>query len=187
MTTIGSESEIIGNTSLRHAWCWLRGLGVQSPRLSQSSGLEICGTRVAMVSRWIKVTIKNDGWAVTPFWVMEQKAEPITTGSPSEWTIECINYEYLQYICKNKYFITCTKAVYIGMGMFVKRLVTCACCCLTPNLEPGNTATWILNINIYYFIIIIINMFIFIFCEQFHKTTTDNGRPTSSKHQSMEP
>ena len=110
--TIGSVLEIVGNTSLRHAWCWLRGLGAQSPRPSQSSILEVCGTRAAMVSRQIKVTIKNDGWAVIPFWVMEQKAEPITTGSPSEWIIECINYEYPQSICKNKYFITCTKVVY---------------------------------------------------------------------------
>ena len=48
---------------------------------------------------------------------MEQKAEPITMGSPSEFTIECISYEY---ICKNKYFITCTKVAYIGMSMFAK-------------------------------------------------------------------
>ena len=118
--TIGLVSEIIGNTSLRHACCWLRGLGAQSPRPSQSSGLEVCGTRAAMVGRWIKVKIKNDGWAVTPFRVMEQKAEPITTGLPSEQITECINYEYLQSVCKNKYFITCTKVVYISMGVFVK-------------------------------------------------------------------
>ena len=120
MTTIGSVSEIVGNTSLRHAWCWLRGLGVQSPRPSQSSGLEVCGTRTAMVSRWIRVTIKNDGWAVAHLWIMEQKAEPVSMRSPSEWTIECISYEYLQSICKIKYFITCTKVVCVGMGMFVK-------------------------------------------------------------------
>ena len=46
--------------------------------------------------------------------------EPIAMGSPSEFTIECISYEYLQSICKIKYFITCTKVVYIGAGMFVK-------------------------------------------------------------------
>ena len=120
MTTMGSVLEILGNTWLGHAWCWLRGLGVQSPRPSQSSGLEVCRTRTAMVGRWIKVTIKNDEWAVAHFWVMEQKAEPVTTGSPSEWTIECIRYEYLQSVCKMKYFITCTKVVYIGAGMFVK-------------------------------------------------------------------
>ena len=51
---------------------------------------------------------------------MEQKAEPITTGSPSECIIQCISYEYLQFICKIKYFITCTKVVYICAGMFVK-------------------------------------------------------------------
>ena len=119
MITIGMVSEIIGNTSLRHAWCWPRGLGVQSPRPSQSGGLEVCGTRVAMVGRQIKVTIKNDGWAVTPFQVMEQNMEPITTGSPLEQTIECIKYEYLQSICKNKYFITCMKVLYIGTGVFV--------------------------------------------------------------------
>ena len=112
--------EIIGNTSLRHAWCWSRGLGAQSPRLSQSSGLEVHGTRAAMVGRWIKVMIKNDRWAVTPVWVMEQKAEPVTTGSPSGWITECINYEYPQSICKNKYFITCAKVVYISTGVFVK-------------------------------------------------------------------
>ena len=117
---IGSVSEIVGNTSLGHAWCWPRGFRAQSPRLSQSSGLEVHGTRAAMVSRQIKVTIKNDGWAITPFWVMEQKAEPITMGSPSEQITECINYEYLQSVCKNKYFITCTKVVYISTGMFVK-------------------------------------------------------------------
>ena len=120
MTTMGSVLEIIGNPLLRHAWCWPRGLGVQSPGLSQSSGLEVCGMRVAMVGRQIKVTIKNDGWAVTSFQAMEQKAEPVTTGLPSEQTIECINYEYLQSVCKNKYFITCMKVVYIGTGMFVK-------------------------------------------------------------------
>ena len=118
--TIGSVLEIIGNTSLRHACCWPRGLGACSPRPSQSSGLEVSRTRVAMVSRQIKVTIKNDGWAVTPFWVMEWKAEPVTMGSPLEWITECINYEYLQSICKNKYFITCMKVVYISMGVFVK-------------------------------------------------------------------
>ena len=121
--TIGSVSEIVGNTSLRHACCWLRGLGVQSPQPSQSSGLEVCGTRAAMVGRWIKVMIKNDGWAVTPFWVMECKAEPITTGLPSERITECINYEYLQSICKNKYFITCTKVVYISLSVFVKNVL----------------------------------------------------------------
>ena len=52
---------------------------------------------------------------------MEQKAEPLTMGSPSEFTIECISYEYLQSVCKNKYFITCTKLAYIGMSVFVKR------------------------------------------------------------------
>ena len=97
-----------------------KSLGFQRPRPSQSSGLEVCGTRMAMVGRWIKVTIKNEGWAVTHFWVMEQKTEPVTMGSPLEWTIECISYEYLQSICKIKYFITCTKVVYIGAGMFVK-------------------------------------------------------------------
>ena len=51
---------------------------------------------------------------------MEQKAEPVTTGLPLEFTIECINYEYLQSVCKNKYFITCTKVVYIGTSMFVE-------------------------------------------------------------------
>ena len=119
-TTIRSVLEIIGNTSLRNAWCWPRGLGVQSPRPSQSSGLEVCGTRMAMVGRWIKVTIKNNGWAVTHSWVMEQKVEPITTGLPLKCTIECISYEYLQSVCKIKYFITCTKVVYIGAGVFVK-------------------------------------------------------------------
>ena len=63
--TIGSVLEIVGNTSLKHACCWPRGLGAQSPRPSQSSGLEVSGTRVAMAGRWIKVMIKNDGWAVT--------------------------------------------------------------------------------------------------------------------------
>ena len=121
MITIGSVSEIIGNTSLRHACCWPRGLGAQSPRPSQSSGLEVHRTRVAMVSRWIKVMIKNDGWAVTPFWVMEWKVEPVTMGLLSERITECINYEYLQSVCENKYFITCTKEVYISMGVFVKR------------------------------------------------------------------
>ena len=104
----------------KNAWCWLRGLGVQSPRPSQSSGLEVCGTRAAMVGRRIKVTIKNDGWAATAFRVMEWKVEPVTTGSPTERAIERINYEYLQSVCKNKYFITCTKVVYVGMGVFVK-------------------------------------------------------------------
>ena len=117
MITIGSVLEIVGNTSLRHACCWQRGLGAQSPRLSQSSGLEVSGTRAAMAGRWIKVTIKNDGWAVTPFWVMERKAEPITTWSPSEWITECINYEYLQSVCN---LITCMKVVDISMGVFVK-------------------------------------------------------------------
>ena len=51
---------------------------------------------------------------------MEQKVEPVTMGSPSERTIECISYEYLQSICKNKYFITCMNIEYISMGMFVK-------------------------------------------------------------------
>ena len=51
---------------------------------------------------------------------MEQKAEIVTMGLPSEQTIECINYESLQSVCKNKYFITCTKVVYISMSMFVK-------------------------------------------------------------------
>ena len=104
----------------RHACCWLRGLGAQSPRPSQSSGLEVSRTRAAMVSRQIKVTIKTDRWAVTPFWVMEQKMEPVTMGLLLEWITECINYEYLQSICKNKYFITCTKVVYISTDVFVK-------------------------------------------------------------------
>ena len=51
---------------------------------------------------------------------MEQKAEPVTMGLPSKFTIECISYEYLQSICKNKYFITCTKVAYIGVSVFVK-------------------------------------------------------------------
>ena len=51
---------------------------------------------------------------------MEQGAEPVTMGLPSEQTIECINHECLQSICKNKYFIACTKVVYIGTGVFVK-------------------------------------------------------------------
>ena len=61
--------------------------------------------------------IKNDGWAVTYSWVVEQKVEPITTGLPSEFTIECISYEYLQSICKNKYFITCMKVAYIDASI----------------------------------------------------------------------
>ena len=119
-TTIGSVLKIVRNPSLRHAWCWPRGLGVQSSRPSQSSGLEVCRTRMAMVSKWIEVTIKNDGWAVTHSWVMEHKAEPVAMGLPSEWTIECISYEYLQSICKIKYFITCTKVLHMGAGVFVK-------------------------------------------------------------------
>ena len=112
--------EIIGNTSIRHACCWLRGLGAQSPSPSQSRGLEVSGTRAAMVGRQIKVTIKNDGWAVTPFQVMEQKVELVTMGLPPEWTIECITQGYPQSVCKNKYFITCTKVVDISMSVFVK-------------------------------------------------------------------
>ena len=118
--TIGSVLEIIGNTSLRHACCWPRGLGAQSPWPSQSSGSEVSGTRAAMAGRQIKVMIKNDGWAVTPFWVMERKAEPVTTGSPLKWITECINYKYPQSVCENKYFITCTKVVDISMSVFVK-------------------------------------------------------------------
>ena len=139
--TIGSVLEIVGNTLLRHVCCWLRGLGAQGPRPSQSSGLEVSRTRTAMAGRQIKVTIKNDGWAVTPFRVMEWKAEPVTIGSPLEWITECINYEYPQSVCKNKYFITCTKVVYISTGVFVKNvsildsffpphLLTATGCCL---------------------------------------------------------
>ena len=51
---------------------------------------------------------------------MEQKAEPVTTGFPSEFTIECISYEYLQSVCKNKYFITCMKVAHTGASVFVK-------------------------------------------------------------------
>ena len=90
------------------------------PRPSQSSGLEVCRTRMAMVGRWIKAMIKNDRWAVTHSQVMEQKVEPIITGLPLKFTIECISYECLQSVCKNKYFITCMRVVYIGTSMFVK-------------------------------------------------------------------
>ena len=51
---------------------------------------------------------------------MERKAEPITMRLPSEFTIECISYEYLQSVCKIKYFITCMKVAYIGTSVFVK-------------------------------------------------------------------
>ena len=51
---------------------------------------------------------------------MEQKAEPITMGLPSECMIGGISYEYLQSICKIKYFTTCMKVVYIDTSMFVR-------------------------------------------------------------------
>ena len=146
--TIGLVSKMVGNTSLRHACCWLRGLGAKSSRPSQSSSLEVCRTRAAMVSRWIKVTIKNDGWAVTSFQVMERKAEPITTGLPSEQITECINYEYPQFVWENKYFITCTKVVYISTGVFVKMYRFWILSSLPPPLAYSYWVVFSLNIQI---------------------------------------
>ena len=79
---------------------------------------------------------------------MEQKTEPVTMGSPLECTIECISYGYLQPICKIKYFITCMKVVYIGMGVFVKMYQFWILSSLPPPFAYSYWVVFSLNIKI---------------------------------------
>ena len=79
--------------------------------------------------------------------------------------IECINYEYLQSVCKNKYFITCTKVVYISMGVFVKN-VSILDSFFPPPAPPLAYSYWVVfSLNIQ-----IDQQSEQVFCEPFAKT-----------------